>query len=100
MTNKVGYGSFSLLIFILAMVFSFSFGTNFCLGDSILNLLGLKAWSNGDSGFHYTILYSIVFLMLGWLLGIKFPNNLGSTLGRKLSIFFAILLTIILFWSF
>lgn len=60
--NKwIGKGIISILLCILGILFSFSFGKDICLGDRVLNLIGLEAWSNGNSGIHYTIFYSLIF---------------------------------------
>ena len=57
--NKIGIGSLSLLLFIVGCLFSFTFN-DICIGDNILTYVGLKAWSNGNSGNHYTIFYSLL----------------------------------------
>lgn len=61
--KKIGSGSISLLICIIGIVFAFSFGDKGSLGDVILRFLGLKAWSNGNRGVHYTIYYTLVFFI-------------------------------------
>ena len=40
-------------LFSLAVVWSISIG-EFCIGDTVLNVLGLKAWSNIESGTPFT----------------------------------------------
>ena len=57
---KIGIGSLSLLLFIIGCLFSFTFN-DISIGDNILTYIGLKAWSNGNSGTHYTIFYSLLF---------------------------------------
>jgi len=56
-----------------------------CIGDNILNLLGLKAWSNGDTGIHLTAYYSLVFFIPAFLLGMKYKNNYGAKVGKYIS---------------
>jgi hypothetical protein len=48
----VGVGTLSLLLSVIGIAWSFSFH-GFCLGDIVLNSIGVKAWSHGDSGTHY-----------------------------------------------
>ncbi len=40
----------------------------FCLGDWMLNALGLPAWSQGTQGFHYTVLLTVLLLLLALFL--------------------------------
>ena len=64
----------AVLLIVFAIVFSFTIrsigaisGQNgFCLGDNILNALGLKAWSNGVHGTHYTVFYSLGMLIFAF----------------------------------
>ena len=54
--KKIGVGTISFLLVAFAILWSFNFGLNgFCLGDTVLSLLGMPAWSNGNSGMdiHY-----------------------------------------------
>lgn len=47
MKKRVGIGSISLLLVIIALVWSYSiFG--FCLGDNVLSAFHLPVWSNGN----------------------------------------------------
>lgn len=54
-------------IFLFAIVFSVPIN-GFTLGDQILNALHLPCWSNGNSGTHYTIFYSIGLVLLSCIL--------------------------------
>lgn len=90
--NKIGIGSASLLLFIIGCLFSFTFN-GICIGDNILNYIGLKAWSNVNTGTHYTIFYSLVFFIPSLIIGYKFKDNFGSKSGKILS---AIIVTIII----
>ncbi|TCZ69616.1 hypothetical protein E0485_23690 [Paenibacillus albiflavus] len=97
--KKIGLGSISLLLFIFGILFSISFGNRESFGDNILRFLGLNPWSNGDTGLHYTIFYSLVFYIPALILGYKFKNDLGAKLGKTLSLITNILLsTMILFF--
>ena len=54
------------------MIFSVIFGSTgkngYCIGDDILTGLGLKAWSNGTQGTHYTALFSIALLLFAFII--------------------------------
>lgn len=89
--KKIGIGSLSLLLFIVGCLFSFTFN-NLHIGDSILTYIGLKAWSNGNSGTHHTIFYSLLFFIPSLILGYKFNEDFGSKVGKILS---TIMVTII-----
>jgi len=89
--KKIGIGSLSLLLFVVGCLFSFTFN-NLHIGDNILTYIGLKAWSNGNSGTHYTIFYSLLFFIPSLILGYKFNEDFGSKVGKILS---TIMVTII-----
>lgn len=87
MVKKVVIRCVSVFLMVFAVIFSFTFRSlglmtwenGFCLGDEILTGLGLKAWSNGVHGTHYTVLYSlgmllIAFLVYAWTTRKKFTN--------------------------
>lgn len=63
MEKKLGMGSISLALFILAVLWSVSIKSldNFSLGDIVLNAVGLQAWSNDTSGKHYTVFTALYF---------------------------------------
>lgn len=96
--KKIGLGSISLLLSFLGILFSFSFGNKRCFGDVILEFLGLRAWSNGNSGLHYTIFYSLIFFIPSIILGFKFKNNIGATLGKIISLIMSILIILMSFF--
>lgn len=95
--KKVGFGTISLLLFVLAIVWSFSYQRTFCLGDTVLRFLGLKAWSNGNTGIHYTVFYSFVFLIPGFLLSRKHKDHFAANLGGFLSAIFGLFLLLSIF---
>lgn len=72
--KKIGIGSLSLLLFIVGCIFSFTFNY-ICIGDNILTYIGLKAWSNGNRGVHYTIFYSLIFFITSLIFGYKFKDD-------------------------
>ena len=71
-------------------------GAKVCIGDNILNYIGLKSWSNGNQGTHYTIFYSLLFYIPSLIIGYKFNDNFGSKVGNILS---TIMVTIIIVTS-
>ena len=58
---------------------------NLCLGDYLLGLVNLPAWSNGTSGMHYTVWYSLVLLIPAFILGKKYENHLFAVSGKWIS---------------
>ena len=64
--RMIGGLFFSLMIF--GILFSFELSNGFCLGDYLLNKLGLKAWSNDEErwGLRYTFFYGLAFVIIGW----------------------------------
>ena len=93
MNKRYGIGSLSLLLVILAFLWAFTLN-GVCLGDKILNLIHLPAWSNGASGTHYTVFYAHIFLIPAFILSICFPNDKFSTVGKALSCLFMFILFI------
>lgn len=93
------FGMVSFLLVIFAILWSFSFGLNgFCLGDTILSFLGMPAWSNGNSGTHYTIFYSLIFLVPALLISFKYENDLFARLAKWISTIFSLVLLAGLFF--
>ena len=85
--KKIGFGTASFLLVIFAILWSFSFGLNgFCLGDTILTFLGMPAWSNGNSGTHYTIFYSLIFLLPAVPLSFKYESDLFAKIAKWISV--------------
>ena len=91
--KKIGIGSISLLLFIMGYLFTFRFN-NVCIGDNILTYLGLKPWSNGNSGIHYTVFYSLLFFIPSLIIGYKFKDNFGSKVGKILSAIIVIMIIV------
>lgn len=97
--KKLGTGSISLLLVIIAFFWSFEI-MGFCLGDSILATLNIPTWSNSAnaSGTHYTVFYTFIFLIPALVLAIKYRDDLFAKIGKWSAIvFIAILLLGLLF---
>lgn len=62
----------SFALFLFAIAFSFTIN-NYTLGDQILNFFHIPCWSDGNTGTHYTILYSAMLLIISYLCK---PKNL------------------------
>jgi len=65
--KKIIFGIVSFAVMIFGYFFGVSFPNGFNLGDRILMDIGLKAWSDGTTGLHYTIFYSIILILLAWI---------------------------------
>ena len=97
--KKIGFGTASFLLDLFAILWSFSFGLNgFCLGDTILTFLGMPAWSNGNSGTHYTIFYSLIFLLPAVPISFKYENDLFARFAKWISTIFSLVLLAGLFF--
>ena len=82
--RSLGLGTLSLLLTAMGIAWGFTFN-GLCIGDIVLDFIGLKAWSNGDTGIHYTIWYTLIFLIPAFLLGSKYKNHYGATSGKIIS---------------
>lgn len=58
--KKLAFGLVTVLLAGIGILFAFTFGDK-NYGDIILNNIGLRPWSKGNSGIHYTIYYSLIF---------------------------------------
>lgn len=67
----------SFVLFLFAIAFSFTIN-NYTLGDQILNFLHIPCWSNGNTGTHYTVLYSAIFLIISYLCKPQNPQKVQS----------------------
>ena len=56
----------AILLMVFSLFFSYTWPGGYCIGDSFLGRLGLKAWSNGAHGTHYTFLYSLGILLVAF----------------------------------
>ncbi|WP_160496822.1 hypothetical protein [Paenibacillus dendrobii] len=67
--RKISYAVLSLVLILIGYVFSVNITPELCLGDRILEAAGLNAWERpaARSGFHYSILYGLGFVIAGWL---------------------------------
>ena len=79
--KKIGIGTASLLLDLFGLAWCVSYNA-FCLGDTILNHIGLKAWSNGKSGSHLAIIYSLIFFVPALVLSIKYEEHFGTKAGK------------------
>ena len=79
--RKLGLGSLTLPLLLMGVIWAVTFNS-ICIGDIVLNSVGLKAWSNGESGVHYTIFYSLIFFVPSFWFGKKFNEDFGAKAGR------------------
>ncbi len=86
--RRIGLGTISLLLIIVGILLSLSFGgfRGVCLGDNVLGYLGLKAWSNGTDGIHLTVYYSLIFFLSAFIVAVKNKNDLGAGVGKIISL--------------
>lgn len=108
--KKVGLGSLSLILVIIALVWSYNI-SDFCLGDKVLAFCNLPTWSNNsvvsisntfsivpfsknDHYIHYTIFYSLILLFPALIIAIEYKNDLFASIGKWLALIFITLLVI------
>ena len=94
MQGKWGWGSLSLPLVVLALVWSFRIG-GFCLGDVVLGALSLPAWSQGSQGTHYTVFYAYLFLIPAFLLAQRFRGQLLTHTGGWFAGFLLVVYTLL-----
>jgi hypothetical protein len=69
--------SIFIALIIIGIIWPFSFG-NVCFGDAVLNFIGLKSWSGGNSGIHFTVFYSLLFFAAALIAAIKYHLSKAS----------------------
>lgn len=97
MKKKIGVGSLSFVLAIFAFLWVFEI-MGFCLGDSVLATLNIPTWSNSAnaSGTHYTVFYSLFFLIPAIVLSLKYKSDLLASAGKWMSAAMCILLMVAL----
>ncbi len=83
----------SLLLVAAAAAWSLCFFKSPCLGDMILNAIGIPVWSPADSGAHITPFFSLPVLIAAVFVAKKNPAGFFS----KVSLIFSSLM--IIFYS-
>ena len=78
MKKTLGKGSLSLLLVVLALAWCCNLPilNGKCLGDIALNYLGLPTWSNGTTGLHITIFWSLLLLIPAFFIAIRNKKDL------------------------
>jgi phosphoglycerol transferase MdoB-like AlkP superfamily enzyme len=95
-TKKIGIGSLSIVIFFVGVIFSLNLNNSSTINDNIFNSVGLMSWSRDTTGFHYSLVISILIFIIAQILGKKFNKDLGATLGKNLSIYFGVFILILM----
>lgn len=90
----IGYGTLSLIIFIFAWFFSFNIGSEKAIGDIFLESIGVYPWTGYETGFHYPIIFSLSMTYLSWFLGDYYKKDFGAVIGKNLSKYFSIIVSI------
>ena len=57
----------AIVFMLFSIIFCYTFN-GYCIGDNFLTTIGLKAWSNGMHGTHYTVFYSFGILLVSFIL--------------------------------
>jgi hypothetical protein len=86
--KKWGLGSISIVLVLLGILWGIRFRSGLCIGDFIVNSIGLQAWSNGGATgtrTHLALFYSLPFFISAFLLGNKYNNDFGANLGKTVS---------------
>ena len=92
MIRKILWGTFSIPLFIIGILFSVKIGRTFCLGDIVFNAAGINAFSRT----HNTLFISLLLFAGGFALGKIFDKHEGAILGKNLSLIFGVAVIIFL----
>ncbi|QAA32125.1 hypothetical protein [Clostridium manihotivorum] len=92
--KKKTLGMLFVALIIFSMIFSLATTNSVPLGDIILKRLGLKTWSNGTEGFHYTVLYSIAMLIIGYNGAYHYLHDIYPKFIKRIPLLLVILLLI------
>jgi hypothetical protein len=91
------YGYGCVLLMCAAILFAWQDRNGFCIGDELLRKIGIPAWSNGrqNSGIHYTALWSIFFMISGWIGAVRLLRTFHPRMGRWMVITFLAMLFVV-----
>ena len=97
MKKKLGKGSISILLVMLALAWccNLSILNGKCLGDIILNVIGLQTWSNGTTGLHITIFWSLLLFIPAFFIAIRNKKDLFAKSAMWISGLFCIGMVVI-----
>ncbi|WP_411682910.1 hypothetical protein [Clostridium thailandense] len=89
-------GTIFFILAIFGLIFSIEIPNSVAMGDIILRMVGLKVWSNETQGFHYTVVYSFVMVIIGYKGVTHYLNNIYPKIIRLFPI---ILVVIVILFS-
>lgn len=95
MKCKIGWGSSSIILSIIGLIWGITIKGS-CVGDFILNSIGLNAWTSGPLRTHIGIFYSLIFFIPAYILASKNRGDWGSNIGRKVSVFMSVVVGIVM----
>lgn len=90
---------FSVLLMVFSVVFAITWN-GYCLGDEVFARLGLKAWSDGSQGIHYTAICALIMLWAAlYLFSITRKRKERNCRSCVVQGIVAIACTAVLFWA-
>ena len=94
--NRKILGILSIGLLIFAFMFCSTTQSGYCMGDNIIRALGFKAWSMESAelsmnGFHYTVLFSLTFAILGYAAAKHYLEDIYPKLVKNLPLIVIIL---------
>lgn len=98
MNRNTVIGMLFFLLMVFGLFFSAEASNGFCLGDYLLNQLGLKSWQNNEEqmGLRYIFFYALAFVIIGMWGAKKYLKDSYPNLAKNMVwIFLALLLFIV-----
>lgn len=74
--------SLYLLLAAFCLAFGITWKNRFCLGDMLLDMMGLPAWSKGTQGLHYPAIPSLIGTIVFFYLFSATTKNPKKTMGN------------------
>lgn len=94
--RKLGIGSLAFVLMALGILTAFTFKGQ-CIGDAVLNAIGLRAWSEGTQGIHYTVFYSLIFFVPSAAIASVHREHLFAKSGGAVSFVLSVIILLSLF---
>jgi hypothetical protein len=84
MTKKKILGAIWFILILFSISFVYSTPNSSAWGDELLRKVGLRAWSKGSEGLHYTVIAALIIIILAYNRVIYYLKDIYPKFTRRL----------------